>query len=363
MKNKRAPFLALGALVAVALAVTGCGGGSSTNAGSQNSEAQPGGTLRFGLEKPPTLEPEEALYPSETYVIAQFSEGLVKNNRKGDIEPLLATAWSHSKDNLAWTFHLRKGVKFSDGSPLTAEDVVFTMERLRHGEIEEPTYKLVSNVKATSPTTVVIETSKPMGALLPDLATNYSTIIPDNFGGVSAKEFGQHPIGTGPFMLKSWHHGQSITLVKNPHYWMPKRPLLDKVVFTVTANEPARVAQMRGGALDLTRVSPLGVKTSLAQEAEVSLNEFPGVLVNWLHLNSLQEPFKNQKMREAANLALDREGIAKAASDSKASLGTSYLNPWVRDFRDVQPPARVGCRPDRATESQRSGLQREARKN
>jgi peptide/nickel transport system substrate-binding protein len=336
--------LTLGALLAAAAVLAGCGGGSGSSAdgGSDSAAAKPGGVLHFGLEsEPTTLNPTRVVEQATSYVIPQINETLFEIDSEGEAQPKLATKYTTSKDGLTWTLQLRKGVKFSDGAPMTADDVVFSIEEARTGPYFAGLYEPIEKVRATSPTTVVIETSEPMPALIADLSIFTIGIVPENYGGVAEKEFGQSPVGTGPFVLESWKHGQAITLAKNPGYWDQGQPLLDEIVYTVTTNENARAAQLRGGDLDATRVSPLTVKSGLSGVSDVQLDEVPGGIVNLFSLNLNWPPFDDQRIREAINLAIDREGINQAGSDGKGTLGASFLQPSILySDTDLQPPAR-----------------------
>src|SRR6202012_4313010 len=95
----------------------------------------------------------------------------------------------------------------------------------------------VESVKELSPTEVQVVTKKPMAAMLPDLTSYSVAVIPDNYGGVSEKEFAQDPIGTGPYMIKKWAHGQSVTLVKNPHFREKGVPLAEEVIFSTVTDD------------------------------------------------------------------------------------------------------------------------------
>lgn len=341
----RVPLRTLGIafVVAVAAFVAGCGGGSGSSAGDGEANAaaaQPGGTLRFGLEsEPTTLNPFNAIELTTTYVIPQINETLFNIDSKGKPQPNLATEYTTSADGLTWTFQIRKGVKFSDGTPMTADDVAFSIEKARVGPYFASLYEPIERARATSPSTVVVETSKPMPAMLADLALYVAGIVPENFGGVSEKEFAEHPVGTGPFEFKSWKHGQAITLVKNASYWQPDLPLLDEIVYTFTTDENARLAQLRGGDIDMTRATPLTVKSGLAQAPDVRVEEIPGVWTYFMLLNQNDQLFEDPRVRRAVNLAVNREGMIQAGADGKATLGAAFLPPSVEySAEDLQPP-------------------------
>lgn len=338
------------AFAIVAVVIAGCGGGSSSSSaptgGSSSPDsteaAKPGGVLKFALEgEPTTLNPSQVIENPSAIVGFQIGETLFEVNDKGEAEPNLATGSEVSKDGLTWTIPLRKGVKFSTGEPMTADDVVFSIEQARTGPYFASLYEQIETVKAVSPSTVEIKTSVPSPALLPVLGLYAADIVPANYGGVSEKEFALNPIGTGPFALKSWKHGQGIDLVKNTHYWKPNLPLLDEVQFTFTADENARLAQLRGGDIDATRATPLTVKSGLSQAPSVQVDETGYTNVDYFLIAPNLPLFKDPSIREAVNLAVDRDGIIKAATADKGEPGASYLPPAVT-YHDpnLQPPER-----------------------
>lgn len=342
----RQALACLAALAVIGVLLGGCGGGATTaGGGSEGGDAsvRHGGTLQFGLEaEPTTLDPFNAIEVSTTYVIPQINETLVAISADGKPEPQLATSWTTSPDGLTWTFQLRKGVQFSDGKPMTAEDVAFSIEQTRTGPYFASLYEPIKQVRPTSASTVVIETTKPMPALLADLGLYVAGIVPKNFGGQSAEEFGQNPVGTGPFKLQSWRKGQAIKLVANPNYWQPNLPELEGIDYTFTTDESARLAQLRAGNLDLTRATALTVSTGLAQAPETRVEESPGVWAYSMLLNQNESPFADPRARQAFNLALDREGMLRAGTAGKGTLGNAYLPPSLQPFHDagLQPPAR-----------------------
>ena len=129
-------------------------------------------------------------------------------------------------------------------------------------------------------------------------------------------------------------------MVPNPHFWKPDKPHLEELVFSVTTEENSRLQQMRGGDLDMTKATAISTKTGIPPGSGVRLEETTQNIVNYLLLNQNNPLFENQKVREAVNLALDREGMIKTASDGKGELGASFLPPSVIFSLDAEPPTR-----------------------
>jgi peptide/nickel transport system substrate-binding protein len=345
----RSPLIALRAgaailltLVGSALAI-GCGGTGSTSSRGESDVAEgvPGGVLRIAqLADPNSLTPSEVIGTAATEVSAQISEPLFKQNEEGKIVPLLATGYKRTADGLTWVFPIRKGVTFSDGKSLTATDVVFSLNAARKSPIYASYFEDFESVKALSPTSVQVRTKKPMAAMLADLTFYAAAIVPDNYGGVSEKEFAQHPVGTGPFVLKSWTHGQSVTLVKNPSYWDSTAPLLDEVVFSTVPDDNSRISQFRGGEVDLIGQPAWSQLKSLEQAPGVQVGNFGLYQVDTLVLNMNRPLFKDRRVREAVNLAIDREGVIAAALNGYGEPAGSFLPPTM-PFTDqsIKAPA------------------------
>jgi peptide/nickel transport system substrate-binding protein len=297
--------------------------------------------LHYGLEGEPTkLIPSEAIDGPSTSVLFFIGEPLYKLNHKSELVPNLATSYKESGGGLTWTFQLRKGVKFSNGKPLTSADVAFSIETARQSLYFASFYERINEVQAPSPSTVIMKLKEPAPALLAELSLFSADIIPDNYGGLSKQEFATHPIATGPFAVKSWHPGSGVVLSKNKYYWKPNRPYLDEVVFTSTSEESARLAQIRGGDLDMTRANPIGAKTGVPQGSGARVEEAPLALADFLLLNQNSSVFDNASLRKAVNLAVDREGIIKAATAEKGQLGGSYITPTIPFYTPIQPPER-----------------------
>lgn len=343
----RIGLLALFALAVVVAA--GCGGGDSTTSGSGDGtgasagEAKDGGVLKVALEsEPSTLNPSEVIEGSSAGVVLQISEGLYEMGPEGEPVPRLAKSAKASKDGLTWTIQLQEGVKFSDGSPMTADDVVFTIDEARNSPYFAGLYEVITSAKASSPTTVVLKLEKPNPALLSQFGLYTAYVVPDDFGGISEQEFAKNPVGTGPYMLKSWKRGQGPRLVKNPNYWDASKPHLDEIVFVPITNESSRLAQIRGGELQAGKASALAIKTGVPEGSGVNVVASPQIAASYLLLSQKDDTFKDARIREAVNLAIDRDGIVKTATDEAGESGLGYLPPAVAySIADqLKPPAR-----------------------
>ena len=339
----------LAAVAALALLLAACGGGSSSGdsggpAGSGGEEGAPakGGVLTVAQgSEVISLDPQVAVDPVSINVLSQIMEPLYKADADGKIEPWLATGATTSKDERTWTFELRQGVEFSDGKPLTAEDVVFSIDTAREGANWGALFEAVTAVEAPSSSKVVIKVKHPLPAMEALLSSYATVIVPKDYGGVSAKAFAANPVGTGPFELGAWQHGQSLTLAANPRYWEKDQPYLNKVVFHNVADDSSRVAQLRGGELDVIASPPFSQIASLEQVPGIEVGEYALSLSKYVTLNAENELFEDPRVREAVNLAIDRDGIIETGLAGHGQTGGSFLSPAV-PFHDasIEPPAR-----------------------
>jgi peptide/nickel transport system substrate-binding protein len=335
MRNRTAVSAAL----AVLLLAAGCSGGVSA-AGPAGSPAsgQPvrGGNLVIDIETPQqdfdvnTTSDNESIWTYD-----QVAQTLYLNGPDGkSLVPGLATSYSLSASKLQWTFQLRRGVRFSTGAPMTSKDVVFSIEQALNPKstwnfIDAP----IKSVTATGPYTVVVTTKSPWAPLRADLALFANAIVPANFGGQTRAQFFAHPVGTGPFKIKSWVKGQSLKLVRNPYYWQPGQPYLDSVTYNAVSDASTRVVQLKGNQAQIIEAAPFAQLSAL-KAAGYRLGLFPSTRVDYVTMNELFKPFKDPRVRLAVSDALDTKAIMQAvffghgqAADSPLMPDVSYYSP------------------------------------
>ncbi|HEY0277141.1 MAG TPA: ABC transporter substrate-binding protein [Solirubrobacterales bacterium] len=331
-------------LVALGAALlAGCGGGGNSGGetgGTEGAEATSapahrGGTLNIAQgEEAIDLDPVTLFAPGDTYLSNQINEPLFKESTQRKVVPWLVEKYETSGGQRVWTLHLRKGVKFSNGKPLTSADVVFTLERVRGNESWTPYTENIAKVQATSPSTVVITNKEPAAELKAILALWPFEITPDNLAGESEKEFAEHPIGTGPFMLTSWKKGESMTMDANPHYWQSGKPYVEKLVWHTVTDANSRVSQLQGGDLDVVSGIPWAQVEGIENSPETDfLTGIPLGYVDNIWLNAQKPLFKDPRVREAINLALDREGMNQAVLLGKGEPAYSLVPPG-QPFQD-----------------------------
>ncbi|HXZ07795.1 MAG TPA: ABC transporter substrate-binding protein, partial [Paraburkholderia sp.] len=222
-----------------------------------------GGTLTWLVApEPASIVPLTTTAGGNAEIGPKVVEGLLTYDKDLNPEPLLATAWSVSPDGLQYRFSLRHGVKWHDGKPFTSADVAFSILTLKQVHPRgRSTFANVTDVKTPDPYTAIVELSKPAPFLLTALSGSESPIIPKHLyegTDIAANPYNSAPVGTGPFVFKSFEHGSHILLERNPDYWDKPKPYVDKIIVRFLPDGAARAAALESGAANLgDQVIPL----------------------------------------------------------------------------------------------------------
>jgi peptide/nickel transport system substrate-binding protein len=277
------------------------------------------GTLRAGItgyNVINTLDPGKHSLIPESYLVWALFNSLLKFNDKMDVVPDLAESFA-AKDSDTLEFKLRKGVRFHDGSEMTADDVKFTIERLLDEKFASPNKGKVSEVKEVKildPYTVQIVTKKAFAPLLSFL-TNARTgtqIVPRKVvEAVGAEAFGKAPVGTGAYMLKGWKANESVTLGAHEKYFIPGQPSLATIEIPLIAEESSGVTALKGGQIDLTSTAPFADIPTLEQDKTLRVLKQPGMNCRFIAFNHRKPPFDDINFRRAVSMAFDRNAMVK----------------------------------------------------
>ena len=301
-------------------------GGTETKGGAVGSPRK-GGTLTMARAAdilavdPAHIGDNEAIW-----MVSNVYERLYRTSLSGGTEPWLATGHTLSEDRLTWTFTLRDGVKFSDGSPLTSADVKFSIDRTTKSQDTGWINVAIKSVEAPDDKTVVIRT-KSYTDMRGVLSFYGNGIVPDKFGGRSEKEFFKKPVGTGPFVMTSWAVGREVVLKRNEHYWQSGKPYLDKVVFTTVANDSTRTLQLRGQQADVVEAPAWSQLDELKSQSNIVVKSFDSTLVYFLLLNTKIPHLSDVNVREAISQAIDRTALIKLALFGHAEAAGSMFAP------------------------------------
>jgi peptide/nickel transport system substrate-binding protein len=338
MNSRRAGGLA--AAAAIALTLTACSSAASSSpsapagssAPSSASSAASGGTYNIGLITPTGgINPLTTAQSATQFTVGLASAQLVIENTSGTIEPQLAQSWTQSANKLSWTFTLRPGLKFSNGQPLTAKDVVSTFDSILSPSSESPAASSFAGILKSvsgSGTSVVFHLD---GAYsdFPHLLTGANTwILP---AGFNAANWINDPVGAGQFILEKYTAGQGITYKKNPNYWDASAVKLAAVNVTFYSSEQSELLAFQSGQIDQIQSFP-AAEAALGTSYRQQRSGF--VKFDALTFNVKAAPFKNVAVRQAVAWALNRSAIAQTVYGGEATVGND-----VATFPDyaVQP--------------------------
>lgn len=327
--------LAIAPLVALLAAVAaGCGGGGkSVDVGGggggggtpATSGGAGGGTLVAAISaKPDKLDPHKTTaYPAFEVLENIYDTLVVPDPHDLTMKPSLATSWTTSKDGLTWTFKLRRGVKFHDGSAFDASDVVYSYDRIINGKLANAyRFATVKRVKAVDDHTVEIDLTKPTPNLLADIgAFKGMAILPK--GAAKKHDLNTETDGTGPFELASSDPG-SITLKANPDYW-GDGPHVGKVEFRFVSEGSTALTGLRTGDIDWTDNIPPQQISSLQGDDSMVVKSVPSVDYWYMATNFDHKPFDDPRVRAAISYAIDRKAITEAAKFGAATVNETAI--------------------------------------
>jgi peptide/nickel transport system substrate-binding protein len=291
-------------------------------------------TIGMVLE-PPNLDPTAgAAAAIDEVVYANLFEGLTRFGPDGSIMPALAESWTISDDGLTYTFALHDGVTFHDGSAMTADDVVFSLDRARAPDTTNAQAALfadIASVAAVDDTTVAITLSQPNGSLLFNLAWGDAVIVAPETADTNAT----NPVGTGPFMFSDWAQGDSVTLTAYPGYW-GDAPALTEATFRFISDPNAAFAAMMAGDVDAFPNYP--APETLDQFAAdprfaVIVGSTEGETI--LAMNNAVSPLDDIRVREAITHAINRQDIIDGAMFGYGTPIGTHFAPHNPDYVDL----------------------------
>jgi len=250
------------------------------------------------------------------------------------MRPALAESWTVSPDQLAWTFHLRRGVTFHDGSPFTADDVVYSYRRIIDEKLANADkLSAVSGITASDKSTVIITLKQPTPNLLTNLGGFKGLAIVQR-RNVESGEIATHPVGTGPFAFQSQKSGDSITLEANPTYWAGA-PKVSGVTFRFISEPSTALSALQAGEIDWTDSIPAQRVAQLKDDDSITLATTPSNDYWYLALNEARAPWHDVRVRQAIAYAIDRDAIVQATSYGTAvanQLAIPKGNPWYTPY-------------------------------
>lgn len=283
----------------------------------------------------------------DIWILTNIYDTLISPSKDGlSLEPNLATEWSLNEAGDEVTLKLREGVKFSDGTPMTADDVVWSLTRAANPDngIWNSLDASIDTVTAADASTIVVKLKYPDPTILSALSVFNTAIMPkaafEATPGATDKEkaeaFAQNPIGTGPFMLQSWERGSSMKLVKNPNYWAMGEdgqplPYLDGVTFEIIPDDATRILKLQSGDIQGAEFIPFARVAELKADDKVNMELFPSTKVNDIIINvrpmigDRENPLSDEKVRQAMNYAVNKDAIIQVVTYGVGQAMTSFM--------------------------------------
>jgi peptide/nickel transport system substrate-binding protein len=279
----------------------------------------PPGVLVVGqIAEPRSLDPHAVTAVNDFRILMNVYDGLVRyQDGTLEVEPGLAESWDISGDGMTYTFRLREGVSFHDGSALDADAVKFNFDRMLdedHPYHDTGPFPLafffdtIDEVTAVDELTVDFTLSEPYAPFLSNLAYPTGLIVSPAAVAEHGEDFGRNPSGTGAFRFAEWRSNEAVVIERNDDYWNGA-PALDAVVFRPITDANTRVSEMLAGGIDLMVEVPPDMVAGFQDDAMFEVHEQAGPHVWFLILNAKEGPFADQRMRQAVNYAINKESI------------------------------------------------------
>lgn len=309
-----------------------------------------GGIYRRGLDHEPSiLDPAKITDIYEEIVTMQIFEGLVQYDENLMVIPCIAEHWESSKDNLKWIFSIRKGVKFHNGREVTAKDFVYSFKRLLSPEIKSRVYSILINIKgaesyrkgltkdieglkAISRYKLEINLAKPFPPLIAALAMVNFSVVPREEVERYGKEFGKHPVGTGPFIFHRWIPGKEIMLIANRKYH-GGRPYLDGVQFKIFpgSNIEEMFLRFKRGELE-DSLFPSSERENIKNSGKYILYRRPSLTLRMFVMNNRLHPFDDRRIRKAFNYAINKKELSEKVGKGRLIHAVSLIPPGMAGY-------------------------------
>ncbi len=247
-------------------------------------------------------------------------EGLYNLDEHMKLQPQLAESYEATEDAKEFTFHLRKGITFHDGTPFNAEAVKFSFDRAGNPENHlkrQSLYVMIDHTDVVDNYTVRVVLKYPFGAFVNDIAHPGALIVSPRAVQQYGKEVTRHPSGTGPYEFVSWT-ADTLKLKKNEHYWQPGLPKIDSITYRSVPENGARIAMLQAGEAQFIYPVPPELIASLQTSPTIQVFDEPSIFTRYIALNNMRKPFNDVRVRQALNYAVNKEAFIKVVFNGHA---------------------------------------------
>jgi len=310
-------------------------------AGQDNATPVPGGTFNFARnEDSVTFDPVATFYNADIWLIQNVYEQLLRVAPDGvTLEPSLATAFEVTADGLTYTFHLRPGVTFHDGSAMKASDVKFSMERAKNDPNNIWTFTMTAVKEITAPDdgTIVVTLNQPWAPFLADIAMFNCSIMPEAWVGADEAKLVNSMMGTGPFAFDSMEKANFVKLTKNAAYWDIGLPYLDEIMVTYVPDDNNRILQIQGGEIHGLTGVPTSRVDELSTDSNLQVAQFPSTFSQYIVFNHSVAPLDDLNVRMALQYATDKQAIIQVALFGNGTEATTFMPKGSLFWNDQLP--------------------------
>jgi peptide/nickel transport system substrate-binding protein len=313
-----------------------------------SAQTPPNALVVGQIAEPKSLDPHAVTAVNDFRILVNVYDGLTRyKDGTLEVEPSLAESWEVSEDGKTYTFKLRSGVTFHDGSPFNAEAVKFNFDRMldeQHPYHDTGPFPLafffstVEEVNAVDDLTVEFRLSEPFAPFLSNLAYPTGLIVSPEAVKEHGKDFGRNPSGTGAFKFEEWQANSRVVVTRNEEYWDGPPPL-EAVIYRPITDANTRIAEMLSGGLDVMVEVPPDSLQQFQGNDDFQIHEQAGPHVWFLILNMKEGPFADKKVRQAANYAINKQALVENILQGTAEIAASPTPPafaWAYN-QDLEP--------------------------
>lgn len=330
MKKNFNHAMSLVLAAAMALSLAACGGNPANN-GAEGGETAGGykNTLTWAQGADVTsLDPHQGHETPAVQVTSQIFDTLVTLDPKtNEIVPQIADSWEQTDDQ-TYVFKIHEGIKFHDGSDLTAEDVKFSLDRARNSATVSYIVNFIEDVTVDDDHTVTIKTTAPYAPALRNLAIPFAAIVPKAVVEADEDAFILNPVGSGPYKFVEWNQGDHVTLKAFDDYYAGK-PETENLIMKVIPETSQRTIALETGEVDLAYDLAVNDIPKVNENDKLQVYEIPSLTCWYVSMNLNKKPFDNPKVREALSMAIDRQTIIDTINAGSGQPADAIIAPAV----------------------------------
>ena len=323
----RAMSLVLAAAMALSLAA--CGGKQGNNGADSGTADGYKTTLTWAQGADVTsLDPHQGKETPAVQVNTQIFDTLVTvDPETNEVVPQIAESWEQTDDQ-TYVFKIREGIKFHDGSDLTAEDVKFSLDRARNSAAVSYIVNFIEEVTVDDDQTVTVKTTAPYAPTLRNLAIPFAAIVPKAVVEADENAFILNPVGSGPYKFVEWNQGDHVTLKAFDDYYAGK-PETENLIMKVIPETSQRTIALETGEVDLAYDLAVNDIPKVNSDDKLTVYEIPSLTCWYVSMNMNKKPFDNPKVREAMSMAIDRQTIIDTINAGSGQTADSIIAPAV----------------------------------